>query len=256
MDLDELKYFFFDLDKTIWNWDDTVIGAEDTIDTLRESGKNVYFHTDNSILSRDGYAKKLTGFGIPAEKEDVITSSYVASKYLADRNVTKVYAIGEQGLMDELEEQDIHVDQDAETVVIGFDRQVNYDKLDRAFQILNNGGELLICSTEETFRTMKHVKPHQGTYNKALELFKQPVIVGKPGVEYRKQFKRYFSYFSGSSVFIGDRFADIETGNRLGMTTAAVMSGDVDREMLSNAEEFQEPDYGLSSLTRLKNRVI
>ncbi len=256
MDTDELKYFFFDLDKTIWNWDETIIGAEDTIDSLREAGKKIYFHTDNSILSREGYAKKLTGFGIPTEKDDIITSSYVAAEYLAERNINQVYAIGEQGLMEELDKQEIRVDQNADTVLIGLDRQFSYDKLEKAQQILQNGGDLILCSRESTFRTMSKIKPHQGTYNKALESFAEPVLIGKPSIEYRKILKRYFSYFPSSSAFIGDRFADIETGNRLGMTTAAVMSGDIDREQLSQAEDFRKPDYGLSSLTRLKSRII
>ena len=255
MDFDELNYFFFDLDKTIWNWDKTVIGAEDTIDSLREAGKEVYFHTDNTRLSRREYAKKLTDFGIPAEKEDILTSGYVAANYLARRNISKTYVIGEQGLIDELNEKDIDVSQDCETVLVGFDRQFNYEKLSRAFKILNEGGELIICSTESSFRTTKQVKPHQGTYNRALDFITQPTLSGKPSSVFRKEFKKYFSYFPEKSVFIGDRFADIETGNRLGMATAAVMSGDVDRDDLKQAEDLREPDYGLSSLTRLKRNI-
>jgi len=152
-EIDQLKYFFFDLDKTVWNWDDTIIGSEDLIDSLRKTGKQVYFHTDNTLLSREGYAKKLTSMGIPAEKEDVITSSYVAARYLAERDINNVYVIGETGLTDELEEQEINIAEDSEVVVAGFDRQFNYNKLKRAANILQNGGELILCSTEKTFRT-------------------------------------------------------------------------------------------------------
>ena len=83
MDIEKYRYFFFDLDKTLWNWDSTIIGAEDLIDSLREANKHVYFHTDNTLLSREEYARKLTDMRIPAEKEVILTSSYVAGEHMA-----------------------------------------------------------------------------------------------------------------------------------------------------------------------------
>lgn len=255
MEVNELKNFFFDLDKTVWNWDSLVIGAEDLVDSLRESGKNVYFHTDNTLLTRKEYAKKLTSMGIPADKEDIITSGYAAAKHLESRNITEVYAIGESGLINELENHDINVAEDAEIVVAGFDRSFSYGKLRKAAEIMKEG-ELLVCSTENTFRTSGGEKPHQGPFNQALAMFGEPKLAGKPGRIFRQRFEDQFSFFPGRSVFIGDRLADIETGNRLGMKTAAVMSGDIDRSDLEDAEEMQTPDYGISSLVKLKRRII
>ena len=256
-EIDQLKYFFFDLDKTVWNWDDTIIGSEDLVDSLRSAGKQVFFHTDNTLLSREGYAKKLTSMGIPAEESDVITSSYVAAKYLAEKDVNKVYVIGEIGLTDELDKQDVDIAEDSEVVVAGFDRQFNYNKLKRAARILQEGGELILCSTEKTFRKTKSTAPHQGPTNLALREFADKVtVVGKPSEQFRDEFRNYFSFLPTSSVFIGDRMGDIETGNRLGMTTAAVMSGEIDREILAEADDIETPNFGLSSLTRLRKRVL
>lgn len=55
---------------------------------------------------------------------------------------------------------------------------------------------------------------------------------------------------------IGDRKEDIIFGNKLGMTTVAVMSGEIDEEYLKNAEGDEEPDFGLSSLHRLSKKII
>ncbi len=252
---DETKNFFFDLDKTLWNWDSTIIGAADLVDSLRESGKNIYFHTDNTLLTREAYAKKLTGLGIPAEQEDVLTSGYVAAKHLEKNDVQQVYAIGESGLLDELEARDISISEDAEQVVIGFDRQFSYNKLRRAMDIMSSG-TAYVCSTETTFRNSNRYQPHQGPLNRAVEEFGETVLLGKPGQVFRDIFQDYFDFFPGRSVFIGDRLADIETGNRLGMETAAVMSGDIDREKLAEADDIQKPDYGISSLAKLRRRVL
>lgn len=256
IDLNEIRNFFFDLDKTLWNWDNTIIGAEDVVDTLRESGKNVYFHTDNTLLTREDYAKKLTSMGIPADREQVITSGYAVARHLEEEDVRKVYVLGESGLVTELENRDIELSEDADIVVAGLDRQFSYAKLKRTARILRNGGELYVCSTERTFRTSNGEQPHQGPINLALQEFAEPKNAGKPGEIFRRFFKKEFSYFPERSLFIGDRLADIETGNRLGMKTAAVMSGDIDTEKLRDAEDIQHPDLGISHLAKLKKRVI
>ncbi|MFB6145539.1 MAG: HAD-IIA family hydrolase [Candidatus Nanohaloarchaea archaeon] len=256
MELDELNYFFFDLDKTLWNWDDTIIGAEDLIDSLREADKKVYFHTDNTLLSREEYARKLTSMGIPAEEEDIITSGYVAAKHLSKNDITEVYAIGEPGLHTELEKEGIDISEEADTVIAGFDRQFSYSKLRRVMSILENGGDLYLCSTETSFRTSNYSMPHQGPFNLAMKEFGDAEIIGKPSEIFREEFKEYFSFFPGRSAFVGDRLGDMETGNRLGMTTLAVMSGEIDREKLAYAEDIEKPDFGLSSLAKLRRRVL
>ena len=257
MDIKDRDTFFLDLDKTIWNWDSTIIGAEDLIHTLREKDKDIKFHTDNNILSRKGYAQKLSSMNIPAEKEDIITSGYVAAQELADRNVKKVYAIGEKGLLDELEEEEIEISQNAEIVLVGLDRQFSYEKLRKAMEILEDGGELMICSTEKVFRKSSGEQPHQEPVNRALKTYTDKVeLVGKPSEAFRDELRNYFTYIPTGSVFIGDRLADIEAGNKLGMKTGVVMSGDATREELAGLEDDREPDFGLSNLNRLKRKII
>lgn len=256
MDFNELRTLFLDLDRTVWNWDEFVFPADEVIESLKSSGKDVKYYTDNTRLSRQGYAEKLTSMGIDTDKEDVITSGYVAAKKLAEENVTEAYVIGESGLIDELEEEDIRVSKDADVVVAGFDRQFSYDKLRRAFDILNEGGDLYVCSTERTFHTSQKTTPHQKAINNALSEFAEPENIGKPSNTFRRYFKRYFSYFNDKSLLVGDRKEDIELGNRLGLKTAAIMTGELGRDDLSELEGMQEPDFGLSNLNRLKRRIV
>lgn len=255
MDIDKYRYFFFDLDKTLWNWDSTIIGAEDLIDSLREADKKVYFHTDNTLLSREGYAKKLTEMGIPAEKEDILTSGYVAREYMKKNGRTSAYVVGESGLIEELGDE-IEVSENTDTVIAGFDRNFSYHKARKAMQIMDKGGETLVCSTENVFRTSERTQPHQGPFNDAFRQLGRTKLVGKPGDFYQEVFQDYFDFFADTSMFIGDRLADMKTGNKLGMTTVAVMSGDITREKLKEADDIEKPDYGLSNLARLKRKIL
>jgi HAD superfamily hydrolase (TIGR01450 family) len=256
MEFRENETFFFDLDKTLWNWDSLVIGAGDLVDSLRSTDRDVYFHTDNTLLSRREYADKLNNLGIEADKEDIITSGYVAAQILVERDVRKAYVAGSSGLIEELEEEGIEIDQDADTAVIGFDKQFNYGKLEKIMDIAENGSQVLVCSSETTFRRSDGDRPHQGPINRAIEELGDIELIGKPSETFRSVFKDYFSYFPGKSAFIGDRFADIKTGNRLGMTTGAVISGEIDERGLREAEDEEVPDYALTSLNKLRRRII
>lgn len=258
MDIEEIKYFFFDLDKTVWNWNEPIIEADNVIRNLKDRNKFVKFYTDNTLLSRAEYAKKLTRMDIPAEKEDIITSGYTTAQYLAENNINDVYVIGEQGIIEELEKEDVNITKDAKTVVNGFDRKFNYQKLKEAKTILEKpNSQLLNCSKEKIFRTTKAKNPHQLPINKALSTYaRKTKNTGKPSEIYRKTFRNYFSYFPEKSLLIGDNLNDIRLGNQLGMKTGVVMSGDTDREQLKNVEGHQEPDIGLTSLQRLKRRLL
>ena len=255
MEFEELRYFFFDLDRTLWNWDETITGAEDLIHTLEDRDRKVFFHTDNSVLSRRQYAEKLSGMGIPAEEENVLTSGYVAAEHLSSEGITETYVIGESGLVNELDRRGIEVKKDAETAVVGLDRQLSYEKIRKAKSIAESGGKIFLLSTEETFRRGERNLPHQGATNCVFQNFKETELLGKPSQIYRDSFRDYFSYFADKSIMIGDRIADIETGNRLGMKTASVMSGELDRETLASAEGLQEPDIGVSHLSRIREKI-
>ncbi len=259
VDVNEVNDFFFDLDKTIWNWDSTIIGAEDLLDTIREKDRGYYFHTDNTLLSREEYAKKLSSMNIPANEDQIITSGNVAAGKIAEDGYKKVYAIGENGLIDELDRKDIEVSQDADAVVAGFDRKFHYEKLRKAMRILNEGGKLYLCSNENIFRTSSGERPNQGPFNETLKRFadeQQIELVGKPSKAFRKSFKEYFTYIPTSSMFIGDRLEDVETGNKLGMRTGVVMSGETSREELAKAQGDREPHVGLTNLNRLKRNIL
>ncbi len=256
MELNDYRNFFFDLDRTLWDWDSTLIGAEDLVYTLNDTGRNVYFHTDNTLLSRKAYAEKLTSMGIPAEESQVLTSGFVAAEILAKTNTQEVYAVGEQGLVEEIGLKDIQISEEASKAVVGFDRNFNYDKLSRLKEIVEEDGKIYTCSTEKVFKRRADSRPHQGAFNSAIKHFGDVGNVGKPSQAFRDVFDDYFDYFPGKSLFIGDRFADIEIGNELGMDTAAVLSGQITEEKLKKAEDEQVPDYVLTGLHKLRRRII
>lgn len=251
----EKNTFFFDIERTLLKWDDTLIGAEELVSRLRDAGKRVKFHTDNSLISRKAYAKRLSSNGISADEEDILNSAYVATQHLYNNGTRKVFTVGESGLIDELDRRDIKVSQEAKDTVVGLDRKLTYDKISAVME-KSQKGQVFTLSNQKYFEKSSGLQPHQSSINAAVREFADTVNLGKPSEEFQKVFHNYFSYYPGNSVMIGDRKEDIILGNELGMTTVAVMSGELNEEELRNAEGIEEPDYGLSSLHRLSKKII
>lgn len=256
MELHENKTFFLDLDRTLWIWDEMKPGAADLIETLRTTDRKVRFVTDNTLLTREGYVEKLGEMGFKTSEDEILTSGHVAARELSRKGVQKAYVAGESGLVNEIQEQGIEITEDADYAILGFDRNFNYSKMKKIMDISREDGEVMMCSTERVFRRAEDSYPHQKSLNSAVKEFSETKLVGKPSDTYRRHFKKYFSYFPGESAFIGDRLADIETGNSLGMTTAIVMGGATSEQELRRADDSQLPDYALTSLNKLRRRII
>jgi len=256
MDLGDTKTFFFDLDQTLWNWDSAILGAEDLIHTLKKEDREVNFFTDNTLHTAEGYAEKLNSMDIEANPEDILTADHVAGRYFNRRDVHSVYVVGGSRLINGLDHYGVSISQSSENVLLGLDQQFNYRKLKKAAKILGNGGKLHICSNEKHIRKSSGRDPHQRALNRALKTFTgEPNLLGKPGEEYVNEFSSYFSFLPDKSMLIGDNLDDIEIGNKLGMETALVMSGNTSKNDIQTAENVRKPDYGVSNLSKLTRKM-
>ncbi|KAL9684706.1 hypothetical protein QQ045_022147 [Rhodiola kirilowii] len=70
-----------------------------------ENGKKLVFVTNNSRKSRKKYAKKFQSLGITVHEDEIFSSSFAAAMYLKVNDFPpekKVYVIGEEGILEEL----------------------------------------------------------------------------------------------------------------------------------------------------------
>ena len=253
MDLSNIEFFFFDIEDTLIKWNDTVLGAEDLIHTLEDKNKKIFFHTNNSLLTRKQLADKLSEMEINASKNQILTSTYVAARYLKKNEVKSVYSIGEEGVLRELQEQDISIRKESENIVVGLDRQFNYSKLSKI--AAKDDPKIYVCGDEKYLNLEDEGIPGTRPINRAIEVYGETELVGKPSQHFIDVFRDYFSFMPDNSLFVGDRLSDIEVGNKLGMNTALLMSGTTSKAELSEAESPQKPNVGISNLTRLTRKL-
>ncbi|XP_020270698.1 phosphoglycolate phosphatase 1B, chloroplastic-like [Asparagus officinalis] len=101
-----VETFIFDCDGVIWKGDTLISGVPETLDTLRSKGKRLVFVTNNSTKSRKQYGKKFETLGLNVNEEEIFASSFTAAAYLKSIDFPKdkkVYVIGEEGILKELE---------------------------------------------------------------------------------------------------------------------------------------------------------
>uniref|UniRef100_A0A7I4ATF6 phosphoglycolate phosphatase n=1 Tax=Physcomitrium patens TaxID=3218 RepID=A0A7I4ATF6_PHYPA len=186
--IDSVETFIFDCDGVIWKGDSLIEGVPETLDMLRSMGKRLVFVTNNSTKSRKQYGKKFESLGLSVSEEEIFASSFAAAAYLKSIKFPsdkKVYIIGEAGIQLELKQAGINYiggpedgdkridlapgqlmehDHDVGAVVVGFDRYLNYYKLQYAtLCIRENPGCMFIATNCDAVTHLTDAQEWAGT---------------------------------------------------------------------------------------------
>lgn len=256
--------YIFDLDGVIYRGTEIQPYAAETLAALRDRGDLVCFFTNNSSLSRLSYSKRLQAFGISAEIDDIMTSSYAAALYLVESNATEgtVFQIGQEGVRSELEaigmrviENDDDPDAKIDYVVVGIDTSFNYDKLARAQNAILNGAKFIATNEDLTYPTEGgSVKPGNGSLVAAVRAATstEPFVPGKPHVYAINKILQRTNTPPECAVMVGDNLAtDIAAGNRAGICSALVLTGLTSRRQAEAACGEMKPDIIIETLKEL-----
>lgn len=258
----QFKGYIFDLDGTLYLGDRAIPGAPETLAALRAQGAKVAFLSNKPIEPASSYAAKLTRLGIPAANEEVLNSSIIMARYLQRTAPgARVYLIGEQPLADELLKRGIEIVTDplaAAFVVVSWDRQFTYRKLDDALQAIKNGARFIAthpdrtCPVEggEVADVGGMIGAIEGVTGKRVEL-----VTGKPSPITVQEALDLLGLAPDECIMVGDRLeTDIRMGKEAGMATAVVLSGVSQRADVAGAQ--WQPDYVLESVVGLVESVL
>lgn len=234
--------FIFDLDGTLYLGDELIPGAAEAIEHLREMEKRVAFVSNKPIATRQSYAQKLRRLGIPCSVEDVLNSSLVCARYL-EKNYpgAKVFPVGEEPLITELKEHGLQISDQPEqvdVVVVSWDRNFNYRKLDIAYRSACNGAELIGTNPDRTCPMPGYDMPDAGCMIAAIEACtERPVdpIVGKPSPIMIREALDLLGLSAEECAMFGDRpETDLMMAHRAGIGFVLVLSGVTDEDDLDS----------------------
>ena len=224
--------WLFDLDGTIYLGDKLIPGADAVVRTLRDAGRRVAFLSNKPLGTREDYARKLAGLGIPAIADDVINSSLVLARHLATLDPgAPVFVIGEPPLIAELGAHGFEVRRDHRVrwVVIAFDRTFDYAKLHVALQAVRGGARLIATNPDRTCPTAEGEIPDCAGMMAAVEAVTGDtveVVVGKPSPIILAVALERLGVTAADCAIVGDRLeTDVAMGKRHGLATVLVLSG-------------------------------
>lgn len=251
--------YIFDLDGVIYRGNEPQPDAIETVARLRSSGDSVFFLTNNSTQTRQQYADKLTGMGIPTIPDDIMTSACAAALYLAETGGRgkRAYVVGEEGIREELKAVGIQVveQEPADYVVVGIDRLFTYQKLLNAQQAILHGAQFIATNRDVTYPLEEgRVIPGGGSIVAAVEAAtgKTPILIGKPEIYSVKMVLEKAGSRPEDAVVIGDRLdTDILAGRRAGTRTVLVLTGVSTREDAESAPLEMRPDRVIERLGEL-----
>ncbi len=170
-----IKSLIIDMDGVIWKSDSPIGDLPAIFNRIRERGLKFVFATNNSTRTSDQYVKRLKGFGVDVEPWQVITSSQAAAHAVAKKfpTGTKVFIIGEDGLRVPLEENGFEIVSvenaaQAQVVVMGLDRDVNFKKLSEATLLVRHGAPFYATNPDKTFPTPRGEIPGAGAWQSVI----------------------------------------------------------------------------------------
>lgn len=271
--------FVFDLDGTLWTGGTAIEGVQDVLDLLRYLNKKIYFVTNNSSKSRDGYVQKFKNLSIQARKNEIFGTSYVAAQYLKGKRFNKkVFCIGEEGMIDELKqagfqtiggpefndkafdfssEPTMEVDPEVGAVLVGLDRNINYYKLQYGLTcLLQNKDCMFIATNTDASLNLSSKQQWAGAGTMVGAMIgaceQEPVVVGKPSTFFMEQLHKASGVEYHNVCVVGDRLdTDITWGNSHGCGTLLVLSGVTSEETLKAPDNEIVPTLYVDSLADL-----
>ena len=239
-----MQVFLFDCDGVLWSGDTLFDGTVQTLEMLREKGKQIVFVTNNSTKSRFDYKNKLEDMGIPATVEEVFGSSYSAAIYISRilpmshphlKEKNKVFIIGEAGIEVELDSENVpHIggtdssyrrdmtpddykamavgdprilDPTVGVVLVGLDFHYNYLKMSLAYHYIQRGAIFLATNIDSTLPSVGGLFPGAGTMSAPLvkATGKEPIALGKPSQAMMDAIEGKFRFDRSRACMVGDR---------------------------------------------------
>ena len=232
---DNIKALIIDMDGVVWKSDTPIGDLAATFNRIRECGLKFVFATNNSTKTSNQYVERLAKFGVDVEPWQVITSSQAAASIVAKKFPpgTKAFMIGEDGIRDALEEKKIEVvsmenASQAQLVVMGFDREINFQKAAEATLLIRNGVPFYATNDDKTFPTPRGEIPGAGAWLSVITMATgvAPIVAGKPYPSLMELALEKLRTAKVDTLVVGDRLeTDIAAGQGVGCPCALVLSG-------------------------------
>ena len=224
------KGFICDMDGVIYHGDRILDGVAEFVTWMLENDKKFVFLTNSPEKTPHELSMKLERMGLNVPPSNFYTSAMATSAFLSSQtpNCT-AYVIGEAALTKALYDQHIYMnDVNPDYVIVGETRTYNFEKIEKAIELVNKGAKLIGTNPDITGPTATGIMPATGSLIAPIEIStgKKAYFVGKPNPLMLRHGLKKLNCHSNEIAFIGDRMdTDIIAGIESNVDTILVLSG-------------------------------
>jgi glycerol-1-phosphatase len=247
-----------DLDGVVYLGGTAIPGAAQALRKAGEAGMRLAFVTNNASRTPAAIAALLTGFGVPAEPQDVVTSSQAAARLLAERLPAgaQVLVIGGAGLRMAVRERGLIPVSTAfgrpQAVVQGYAPDVSYSMLAEGGLAVAAGALFVASNGDLTLPSSRGRQPGNGSLIQVIATATgvRPLVAGKPEPPLHRE--SVLRTGAKRPLVVGDRLdTDIEGAHRVGADSLLVLTGVTGPADAVLAPPSQRPTYLAADLAGL-----
>jgi HAD superfamily hydrolase (TIGR01458 family) len=223
-DLEGIDAVLLDLDGVLYVEGELLPGADGAVKRMRAAGKALRFFTNTTANSRSNTLRKLRGFGIELDEEELVTPAALARRHCEQAGHASVALIMNDEVKADFEGLEA-AEQVVDAVIMGdLGEQFGFAILNRAFRLVMDGAELVALQKNRFWLTADGLSLDAGPFVAAVEYAtgKEAFVVGKPSAAFFDIVLGDLDAGRDAVTMVGD---DIETdiGGALDAGIAAVL---------------------------------
>ena len=247
-----------DLDGTVYLGGTAIPGAAAALHDAGQAGMRLAYVTNNAFRTPAAIAELLTSMGVPATRDDIVTSAQAAAHMLADRLPAgaPVLVVGGSGLRMALRERGLRPVTTAAdrplAVVEGFSPDINYSILAEGGLAVAAGALFVASNIDRTLPSRRGNQPGNGSLAQVIAHATgvKPLVAGKP--EPPLHHESVLRTGAQHPLVVGDRLdTDIEAAQRVGAESLLVLTGVTSPADAVLAPPVQRPTYLAEDLAGL-----
>ena len=220
-----LKALFIDLSGVLYTGKEAIPGAVAAIAKARANQLQLRFVTNTARRTRAQVLTDLKALGFELTENELFTAPVAAHTWLQEKGL-RPYCLIHRNIKSEFSDL---VQTEPNAVIIGdAEQDFCYDKLNRAFQLCQQGAPLLGIGYNRFFKLNEQLLLDAGPFIKAIEFAAstKAIILGKPSPDFFLQALASTSLPAEHVLMIGDDiYGDIEGAIKAGLQGCLVRTG-------------------------------
>lgn len=221
-----------DLDGTVYRGHEVIEYVPESLQAAQQHGMRSVFVTNNASRPPQAVADLLSGMGVSAVADQVLTSPQAAAALLAQRFPpdSRILIVGTDYLADEIAAAGLQPVREAAeqpvAVVIGHSPTTGWPQLAEGCLAIRAGAAFVATNADKTLPSERGLLPGAGSMVAALATAtdQQPVVAGKPGRALLDAAVHRIG--AQRPLVVGDRLdTDIEAAHAAGMPALMPLTG-------------------------------